>query len=67
MLNVFSRIFNTYPDVLSEDMIKCITNELRKYCDADDNVRRTHNDNIRDNVTHDYNSFETFDNYDDYM
>ena len=67
MLNVFSRIFNTYPDVLSDEVIKHITNELRKYCDADDNVRRAHNDNIRDNVTHDYNSFETFDNYDDYM
>lgn len=66
MINVFSRIYNSNPDVLSDDLIKCISEHLQQFCDADDNVKKTHNDNIRDNVTHDYNNFEYFDDYGDY-
>ena len=66
MINVFSRIYNSNPDVLSDDLIKCITEHLKQFCDADDSIKRSHNDNIRDNVTHDYNSFEYFDDYGDY-
>lgn len=66
MINVFSRIYNSNPDVFNDDMIKYITEQFRQYCDADDSIKKAHNDNIRDNVTHDYNSFEYFDDYDDY-
>ena len=66
MINVFSRIYNSNPDVLSDDLIKCIAEHLKQFCDADDSVKRSHNDNIRDNVTHDYNNFEYFDDYGDY-
>ena len=66
MINVFSRIFNSNPDVLNDDMINYVTNHLRQFCNADSNVKKAHNDNMRDNVTHDYNNFEYFDDYSDY-
>ena len=66
MINVFSRIYNSNPDVLSDDMINYITVHLQQFCDADSNVKKSHNDKIRDNVTHDYNNFEYFDDYGDY-
>lgn len=66
MINVFSRIFNSNPDVLNDDMINYVTNQLRQFCNADSNVKKAHNDNMRDNVTHDYNNFEYFDDYGDY-
>ena len=66
MINVFSRIFNSNPDVLSDDMINYVTNHLKQFCDADSNVKKAHNDNMRDNVTHDYNNFEYFDDFGDY-
>lgn len=66
LINVFSRIYNSNPDVLSDDLIKCIADNLKQFCDADDSVKKSHNDNIRDNVTHDYNNFEYFDDYGDY-
>lgn len=66
MINVFSRIFNSNPDVLSDDMINYVTNHLQRFCDADSNVKKAHNDDIRDNVTHNYNDFEYFDDYGDY-
>ncbi len=66
MINVFSRIFNSNPDVLNDDMINYVTNHLRQFCNADSSVKKAHNDNMRDNVTHDYNNFEYFDNYGDY-
>lgn len=66
MINVFSRIFNSNPDVLNDDMINYVTNQLRQFCNADSSIKKAHNDNMRDNVTHDYNNFEYFDDYGDY-
>lgn len=66
MINVFSRLFNSNSDVLNDNLIDYVTNHLKQFCNADSNVKKKHSDDIRDNVTHDYNNFEYFDDYGDY-
>ena len=66
MLNVVSRIFNSAPDVIDERMIQYIADYLKKFTNPSDEVKKAHNDNIRDNVTGNYNTFESFDDYSDY-
>lgn len=66
MINAFSKIYNSNPDVLSDDMIKYVTDTLEQYTNPDSTIKRVHNDNIRDNITHNYSNLESFDNFDDY-
>ncbi len=66
MLNVVSKIFNSVSDVIDERMVQYIADYLKKYTNPSDEVKKAHNDNIRENVTGNYNNFESFDDYGDY-
>lgn len=66
MLNVFSKIFKNNTAVLDEKVQSSVYNYLKSFCNPDDTIKRKHNDNIRDNVTHKYDDLKSYDDFDDF-
>lgn len=62
MLNAFSKIYNSNPDIFSDEMINYISKQLSVFCDSpdDDSLKKRNSENIFDSMS---SNSDIFDDY----